>query len=504
MKFYSIFFKPTAVKIYLIPFFLFVLSGVISCKDDSPKQDEIPDIPEAVEIQDFIWQGLNAYYLWQKNVFNLRDDRFDTDQEYVDFIKNAPEPEDFFYTLLYQYDVVDKWSWIVDDYVALEDLFQGKTKSNGVEFGLVAISNSNDIFGYVRYILPNSDAEGKNIKRGDLFTHVNGVQLNRNNYRDLLFFGDDTYTLSLARIENNTIVPTGIDVTLTKHEYTENPVFIKKVIDEGGKKIGYLMYNSFTSNFNAALNDAFGYFKSEGVSDLILDLRYNPGGSIQTSVYLGSMIAGQLKGKVFSKERWNDKIQKVLEEQHPDWLVNKFTDKMNDGTPLNTLNLTSIHILTSWSTASASELIINGLNPFIDVTIIGEQTVGKYVGSVTLYDSPDFSRNNVNPRHNYAMQPIVLENVNANGENDKDGFEPDILLEEDFENMGVLGDKNEPLLQAALQDILGSTNKITGKKRNFDYMMISDSKLERMTGNNMYTEKPLPKGLFTRTPLNLN
>ena len=248
------------------------------------------------------------------------------------------------------------------------------------------------------------------------------------------------------------------------------------------------MYNSFTADFDDALNDAFLFFKNEAVTDLILDFRYNPGGRVSTAGSLASMVTGQFKGDLFTKERWNSKLQQELENTHPDWLTNNFSDKMTNGKLINSLNLNKVHIIITDGSASASELIINGLNPYIDVTLIGEKSVGKYVASVTLYDSSDFGRDGANPRHKYAMQPIVLEEVNKLGVNDKDGFDPDILLPEDLANLGVLGEDNEPLLRAAMNSILGITPKFITTK-GMEYETISNSRLHTVLKDNMFVEK---------------
>jgi len=475
-------------KFFILSVIFIGLLFVGACSDDD-KQIEIPEVTEDIEIQDFIWQGLNLFSLWQESVPNLNDNKIKDQTAYVNYLKRNPNPDDFFESLIYNRETVDKWSWIVDDYIELENSFAGVSKSNGVDFGLVRFSGSNDIFGFVRLILPNSDASDKNIHRGDVFTTVNGQQLNISNYRDLLFNQDvDTYTLDLSEIIDNNVTPTGISVTLTKFEYTENPVFIKKIFEEDGHKIGYLMYNSFTANFDNELNDAFLFFKNEAITDLILDFRYNPGGRVSTAGSLASMVTGQFKGELFTKERWNSKLQKELENTHPDWLTNNFSDKMSNGKLINSLNLSKVSIIITHGSASASELIINGLNPYIDVTLIGEQSVGKYVASVTLYDSSDFGRDGANPRHKYAMQPIVLEEVNKLGENDKDGFDPDIQLPEDLANLGVLGEDNEPLLRAAMNRILGITPKFTPAK-GMEYETISNSRLHTVLKDNMFVEK---------------
>ena len=453
------------------------------------------------EVNDFVWKGLNDFYLWKDDVANLADTKDDDQDDYFTFLNNAGEPEDLFESLLFSPQTVDKYSWIVDDYIELEQQFSGVSKSNGVDFQLVLLSNSDDIFGYVKYILPNSDASGKNIKRGDMFLEVDGQQLNLNNYSQLLFGGSDTYTLGLAKIENGIIDTTGETVTLTKEVYTENPVFLTKTFEKNGQKIGYLMYNRFTSNFDGELNAAFSQLQADGVNELILDLRYNGGGSVRTSTYLASMITGQFNNQLFAKERWNAKWQEIFEQQAPQFLVNNFTSQIRNEDSngnviiqesINSLNLTRLYIIATGDTASASELIINGLKPYIDVVLIGETTEGKAVGSITLYDSDNFFRtgSNLNPNHFYAMQPITLEIVNKLGENDITGFDPDIELAEDITNMGVIGEESDPLLERALNEAAGLATKFISQKSEFSSMKkIANSRDIVPSGSALYVTK---------------
>lgn len=477
---------------------LFLLSfSLQSCED----QDDVA-APADLQVKDFIYKGLNQYYLWQADVPNLADDRFGNNQEALNvFLRGYSTPEDLFQDLLNKPiskypkgQAIDRFSWIVSDYTVLEGELQGTTKNNGVDFRLSYKPNSNtDLVGFVRYIIPNSDASTKDIKRGDLFTAINGTQLTVSNYQSLL--AADSYTLNMASYNGTSFDSNGKTVALTKTTLDENPIFINKVITSGSSKIGYLMYNGFYANYDAQLNAAFAQLKSQGVTDLVLDLRYNGGGSIQTSTRLASMITGQFTGKVFSKEKWNAKINGNFEINDPESLLNKFVDKI-DGAGINSLNLSKIYIITTSGTASASELVINGLAPYISVIQIGETTVGKNVGSVTLYDSPTFGKTNRNPNHKYAMQPLVLKIVNAADFGEyTDGLKPTYEQLERISNLGVLGDPSEPLLSVAISKITGSTAKQVQLEKGVALKNFTDSKSMTGTRDQMYLEKA-PEGLL--------
>jgi carboxyl-terminal processing protease len=450
-------------------------------------------VPINLEVNNFIWKGLNLYYLWQNDVPNLSDNRFADQTEYNTFLKEYPEPEKLFDALRVDANI-DRFSWIVDNYLELEGQLQGTTNNNGVDFGLfLKPGSTTEVFGWVRYIIPNSDAATKNIKRGDLFYAVNGTTLTKSNYQSLLLGSNTNYTLNFADLIAGSIVPNSKTVDLTKTVLTENPILLNSVIQLGSHKIGYLMYNGFYSDFDTELNNAFASLKSQAVTDLVLDLRYNGGGSVQTAARLASMITGQFTGQVFAKQQWNSKIQSYFDVNNPDALKNIFTDKIGT-TPINSLNMTKIYILTSKSTASASELVINGLKPHIEVVQIGDITTGKNVGSVTLYDSPNFDKTNRNPNHLYAMQPIVLKIVNSVGFGDYfTGLVPTVELKENISNLGVLGSASEPLLSAAISKITGIT-RLKKQTIGFEFDYINDSKSLNGIQNQMYLEK-IPDGL---------
>jgi len=476
-------------KIYLFLVFFVVASlGLQSCED---MDDTIP----SSSVESFVWKGMNLYYLWQADVPELADDRFVNQAELDAFLTTFENPTTLFNSLRVD-ESIDRFSVIVRDYSVLENLFQGVTKNNGVDFGLrLKQGSTTEVYGWVRYIIPNSDASTKDIQRGDIFYAVNGTAMNVDNYVALL--SSENYTLNLADFDNGAITPNGQSVNLTKTELTENPVFQKQIIEIGTDKIAYLVYNGFTANFDSELNAAFGEFQAAGATALVLDLRYNSGGSVQTATRLGSMITGQFNGQLFAKQQWNAKLQSYFEENNAGALVNNFENSIGNSS-INSLQLSKVYILTTKATASASELVINSLKPYIDVVQIGDVTTGKNVGSVTLYDSPTFGRENRSPKHKYAMQPIVIKTINKVGFGDyQSGIQPTILLPENLSNLSQLGNQNEPLLSTALGLITASDRRIrpNSGQQSADF---SDSKSMRRFGNDMYIETPrggFPNGL---------
>ncbi|UUF14602.1 MULTISPECIES: S41 family peptidase [Flavobacterium] len=469
--------------------FLFVLTFALqSCEDE----DDVR-APAELQVNDFIWRGLNTYYLWQADVPNLADDRFGTKSELNSFLSGYSHPEDLFQDLLnkpvskYPSNAIDRFSWIVEDYTVLEQELNGITKNNGVDFKLTRVAEgSNDLVGYVRYIIPNSDASGKDIKRGDLFTAVNGTKLTVSNYQSLLL-GPDTYTLNFASYNGSSFVLNGKSLSLTKTTLEENPILIHKVITSGSHKIGYLMYNGFYQDYDSQLNEAFGELKAQGVTDLVLDLRYNGGGSVRTSTRLASMITGQFDGEIFSKRQYNFKLMAGLNAEALEDLNERFVSNI-DGAAVNGLNLATVYILTTSNTASASELVINGLKPYINVIQIGETTIGKNVGSRTLYDSPSLvTKSNINLNHKYAMQPLLFKISNAADFGDyTGGLVPTYVQYEYINNYGVLGDPSEPLLNLAISKITGSAAKKIQTDHNAVLPYISDSKKINGLRNEMY------------------
>ena len=183
-------------KYFLLVLGLSLFAFGCSDDDDGITNTDTPDpTPGAdVTVQNFMWQAMNLWYFWQAEVPNLADDRFANDADYTAFLEANPNQEDFYYSQCNKHirnfseeEAIDRFSSANDNYKDLVNNLAGISKSNGLEFGLIRFSDSNDVFGFVQYVLPDSNASTKDIQRGDIFTRVDGQQLNVENFRSLLF-----------------------------------------------------------------------------------------------------------------------------------------------------------------------------------------------------------------------------------------------------------------------------------------------------------------------------
>lgn len=253
--------------------------------------DTTPTVDNS-EINDYIWKGLNQWYYWQEQVDNLADTFDDNQSDYTTYLQSYSDPENFFNSLNHS---DDRFSWIDPDYENLEDQLSGISASNGMMFTLYRrCSGCETLIGAVTYVLPNSDAATKGVLRGDLFNVVNGQELNLDNYISLLYGQDMSYIIDLVNYDAaaDLVTPRNISIDLVKEEdFQENPIHKNLVLDHNGTRVGYLMYNKFVGevdsnddgvneyDFDQALIDAFANFRSENISELVIDLRYNGGGS---------------------------------------------------------------------------------------------------------------------------------------------------------------------------------------------------------------------------------
>jgi carboxyl-terminal processing protease len=451
-------------------------------------------------IHQFVWEAMNDFYLWQEEVPTLNESIKPVGSlKYKELIDPYPEPEAFFESLKYK---DDKFSLIRSNYVDIENSIKGIDANNGVEFILSRYGSGESIFGVVTYILEDSDASSKDIKRGDFFTGVDGQNLNLDNYQELLFGENIDYTLNMADLNNNLLSPNGKSIALSKTEnFQSNPIQINKVIEVGNTKIGYLMYNKFAQGFDDDLNNVFANFKSEGISELVIDLRYNGGGLVKSATNLAGMITGQFSGEIFVKYLWNNKLMTLFNEdktRYASWIQESFTNQLPEGSSINSLSLNKVYVITSNRSASASELLINGLSPYINVIQVGDNTYGKNVGGpAALYDYIDNNQTK-NPDHTYAVYCMSFFSANSEDFYDyADGLSPEeeLKLKEDITNFGSLGDSSDPLLALALNHITSGSAKYSVKTPIFPLEnMVDDPKF--LINQLITSDKKLPSFQF--------
>ena len=424
-------------------FLIILLSvGIVGCDtvpepepDPEPAKQKAPAI--TIKINQFIQDVMTDVYLWYKTVPDI-DVRYEFDSKaYFDKLLNTE----------------DKWSFVTEDAKKLEDSFQGKETSYGWSLAFGRFSDTKTIFALVEFVYPNTPAAKAGLKRGDLIYQMNGADITDNNYRDLLSSASMSFSYGQyagSGITNKTTA------NMTAQELNLDPVQFTKIIEHGGRKIGYLFYAQFIGNYNASLDAAFQYFLDNQITDLVLDLRYNPGGTTISAQHLCSSIAPVdvvNAEKTLVKFQWNDKYQKYWEDQNNQSQLGITFVK---SVPIK-MGLKKIHVITGPGTASASELTITGLKPYMSVKTVGETTYGKYTASITLKPEDFYEKpTDYKDFENWAVQPIILKYANSQGVTDfKDGFKADIAVEDDLFSTIPLGDKTEVMLKKTVEDITG-------------------------------------------------
>ena len=447
---------------------LFLTLVFISCSRDDNNDTGSTTKPD--EINNFVWKAMNSWYYWQPNVPNLADSFDDNQTTYANFL-NGKTPDKLFYSLLYQRGTIDRFSWIENNNeVVYSSKIAEVEKSGGFDIGIYPKDNTNTTaVALVNYVVPNSPAALAGLKRGDVITKVNGSPLTLNN-SDLLYNNQVTVTLAATvQLTSTGLITTDktSSISITQADIDENPIayYEKKVY--GTKNIGYLVFNAFKADYNDELNAAFAQMKADGINELVLDLRYNGGGSLETAVALAGMINGNYSGSPYvfldfnNKHNSEDGFDYLSNQMNTYSLVNNRPEKSGTQT-INSLNLTQVYVLVNFQTASASELTVQCLKKYVNVVTIGYDTVGKFVGSITLYDSPaqDYtSYTNRNTKHNWQLQPITFSYYNKDKEVNPEFITPNYEINpySIFNNLTAFGDVRDPFLKKALELITGQS-----------------------------------------------
>lgn len=390
-------------KWWLAPLFLIF----IACEEEDIVQDQVTPVEPTEDtlnanLKTAVYDIMNEWYLWNDQLPELDIDAYEDANALLSAMMNKP---------------TDKWSYIQeeDTYNALFE--RGEYEGYGVRM-------ARDMDGNLRvaFVYENSPFGRAGVERSWIIDKINGASIKE----------VDGFTLGQL-LEGSShqfafLKPDGSTVTenFTKSTIGINTVMNADVLERSNSKVGYLAFNSFLATSEEELDQAFQKFQSAGIQELIIDLRYNGGGRVNIAEWMASNIIGNAgAGKNFIEYSFNQEK----------------ADEYNEAVPFNEptipLNLDRIVVITSRASASASELLINGLRPFIDVKLVGDDTYGKPVGSFPFFFQ------------GYAISPISFKIVNDQGVGEYyNGLQADVYVEDDLSQK--LGDPNESRLKEAL------------------------------------------------------
>jgi C-terminal processing protease CtpA/Prc len=424
--------------------------SISSCKlkDILPREQESETIKES-EVNNWIYTKMKDHYLWESEMINISQSNL------------TLKPDQYFESILVKPGEQDRFSWIEPNVEELLASLNGVSTTFGLKTKPFYMNSARDrVVFHVVHALKTSAAERAGIKRGDIITKVNGVNITADNYQTV--FSEETVTVTLGTYSNGEVIDSETAVEMTKEVTKNDALQFDTILEIGGKKIGYFVYTQFLRSNDNDLNTMFGGFKSAGITELVVDLRDNPGGYISSAELLSSLIVKNLDEKnLMARQVWNSKQTALYTQKYGKDVFDTyfFKSKSGIGTINNTGTLDRVYFIVTPGSASASEQLINNLKPYMEVILVGGHTYGKNVGSITISDSEK--------RWDWGMQPIVLKSVNANGESDfgtKLGFLPDIEVNDNLLPYKSYGDPDETMLQAALRDIVGETALVKLRK----------------------------------------
>ena len=430
---------------FFLPALILVL--VFSCRKNNDSDG--PDVPTGNGSREELL--MDSVYLFSKEVYFWNDIIPSYDQFRPRMYKGSSELNSAMNVMaaIRELQPNDRFSFVTT-LEESEEIQTGEDQDYGffIKGASIDVAAPMDsIYWFVSYVYDNSTAGVAGVQRGWIVNKINGTQLGYDQASaDILnntFFGNGTTAnFEFLKPDNTTAT-----ISLTQTSYQANSVLFRGVINTAGKKVGYLVFNQFFGQPSRnELGDAFSFFQSQGINDLVIDLRYNPGGSTQTQDTLANLVAPQAAdGQRMYAYEFNQQLQQgnfPLLKRKPGFQNVSFSEDVNsiEFEKAGSLNLSRVFFIVTGSSASASELLINNLKPYMEVKLVGDTTYGKPVGYFPI------------PVFNYALYPVSFRTINSAGQADYyDGFAPDKQTIDGVNKNW--GDVTEPSLSAVLQYI---------------------------------------------------
>ncbi len=435
---------------------LFALVGTGCSKDEPTRPTSESSKKEDADINRWMFGYMKTHYLWNKAVQQVKPNY---NQKYEDFLtdvlmkvaaQNDVNHDDGHWEdgeRLYFYSNIQRYKASAAT-AGIQTRGTRKTANGlGIEmmFYIVLDEAKTKFALLVAAVTPGSPADIAKLKRGDVISRVDGAALTTEEAINKSFeklMTTESGTVKVTLLDPNTGNESAL--ALTAASYDDNPIWFSNVLTTAsGKKVGYLCYGSFnagfedpddpksTPHYDLALIDEFKEFRKEKIDELVLDLRYNGGGHVVSSAVLATLIAGDAhRGDVYSRTIYNASrshetpdIYKLGVAQYNTSYQNAKHDPIETALA-SALGLNRVYVLCTGDTASASELVVNGLRGLdFEVRLIGSTTNGKNVG--------------MEPRekefgdYTYDFSPITFYSENAKGFRDYgDGFKPDVEVED--------------------------------------------------------------------------
>ncbi|MDR0394615.1 MAG: hypothetical protein LBH77_05605 [Tannerella sp.] len=432
-------------------FLLLVLFPLSGCVKDQNEDLPLKEPTDSEKLNKFVVDCMQELYLWE----SLTDwSQYANEETY----RSYTDPYQLFGKFVYK---DDRWSDLTDDIDSWKNTVQGISTTYGYTLAKGKFSNTGHYFAIILYVGSESPAAIAGLKRGDIIIGINEGDITEDNYENLFYSSSIAIQLGVLNREENTISILPGSIRMNAVEMYEDPVHTSRILEKNGHKIGYLCYTAYINTSEPKLQAVFGEFKAAGVTDVVLDLRYNNGGHARTAQVLSSILAPDAavrRKDAYLTQQWNDLYSRYWSEIGQD-----HTEYFIDTLAVN-MDLKRLYVLTSENTASASEATVIGLKPYMDVILIGTATHGKYYGGYILSSddyyggSAEYNKAYYQGIANWGMYVMAYRYANKNNYPNFSGGltpEPGDLVAENLLDLKPFGDESDPLLGRALERITG-------------------------------------------------
>ncbi len=367
-----------------------------------------------------LYSVMSQWYYWVDSISTVDPEDYATADDLLEAMRFLPK---------------DKWSYITN--VSAFTQYYDEGTFVGYGFGYSPDDEGNM---RVSFVYDDSDLANYGIERGWIIKEINSTTVNENTDISDLLGSDEIGVTNSMKFES----PIGqiIDEDFSKKLVTMNTVLNETIINAENSKVGYFVFKNFIGPSENELDDVFSYFKTQQIDELVIDLRYNGGGQIDIVSHLASLIIpDNVDGQVFVKYSHNKY------KSYQDVSTNFIQDN-------NSLRLERIYFITGKASASASEVIINSLEPYLEVYMVGDDTYGKPVGMYAF-------ESNVS---DLVYVPVSFKLVNSEGYGGYyEGLEADSYVADDvMNNFG----EGEAVLEEVLNHI--ETGSFTSLKSSSD------------------------------------